>query len=156
MADNEKTGGMYSVHPIQNYKIGDFRFVGGLLTLTDPDEIAAFEAILADPKLPASERARIKKIDVGLAHKLVAERLATKGGATKAIDSTVGERASDSPKIGKGDLHDSNPKPEDEAKIETADILDAAAGGVQAKPDPSAKPAPVAGATTRIAGIGKK
>lgn len=53
---------LYSCHPVQNFTIGGFTFERGLLRLTKPADIEAFEAL--HENLPDGERHRIKRIAV--------------------------------------------------------------------------------------------
>ena len=94
----------YSSSPVSNYGVGRFQFEKGLLTFKkgDEDDLKEFEDIINGKNFPAVERNRIVKIDVRAAEKLLAEHRKSSGGATQAIDSTVGERVN-KPKA-EGDL----------------------------------------------------
>lgn len=92
---------MWSSHPIAKMRIGKFRFDKGVLKLTSESEIAEFEALL--DSLPGAERNRIQLLDVEAAEEVVRKHLAAQGGATKVIDSTIGERST-APKTGTGIL----------------------------------------------------
>lgn len=94
----------YSSSPISNYSVGRFQFENGLLTFKDDDreDLEEFEAIINGKNFPIIERNRLVKIDVAAAERLIADARRTQGGATQAIDSTVGERVN-KPKA-EGDL----------------------------------------------------
>lgn len=115
MADNETTakpvGTQYTSHPISNYRLGRFKFVNGILNLTDETDLKEFESLLADKRLPERERARIQKIDVARAEAIVRERLANERKITQTTDSSVGDAHRNSPKVGTGDLADSGKEP---------------------------------------------
>lgn len=104
----------YTSHPIARYRLGGFKFENGLLKLGTEDEVAKFEALLE--ALPPSEQIRVKKVDLAAAEAIVRERLATQGRTTQQVDSTVGERAGNAPKIGKGDLLKDQPAGDDDSK----------------------------------------
>lgn len=94
----------WTSHPIANYAVGDFRFENGILRLDDPEKIAEFEKLLEDKNFPASERHRIRELDVKGAEAISRKIRSEQGGnATKQSDSTIGERAV-APKTGTGDL----------------------------------------------------
>lgn len=95
----------WSVHPIQRYTIGDYKFEDGLLTLATEEEAAKFQDVY--DSLPESERIRVKKIDVDAAIKISQAVRAAAGGTTQSIDSSVGDRAGATP-VGTGALGDSN------------------------------------------------
>lgn len=105
LVNESNEGNLYSSHPIANYRIGRFRFEKGLLRLNDEDN-KDFEKILE--KLPATERARVTKLDLAKAEQIVKERLAEGARATKNFDSSTGERAADplGARIGTGALGD--------------------------------------------------
>lgn len=105
LVNESNEGNLYSSHPIANYRVGRFRFERGLLRLNDEDN-SDFEKILE--KLPATERARVKKLDLAKAEQIVKERLAEGARATKQFDSSTGERAADpmGARIGTGALGD--------------------------------------------------
>jgi hypothetical protein len=91
----------WSSHPIARYTIGDYRFENGLLVLQTTEEADAFQKVYES--LPVFEQSRLTKIDVSAAEAIVRERLANGGGATKVIDSSVGDRAPNGA-VGTGDL----------------------------------------------------
>ena len=66
----------------------------------EADDYAEFESIINDKNFPPQEKAKIVKIDVGAAERLVAELRSKQGGATQATDSTVGERVSKPKSVG--------------------------------------------------------
>lgn len=103
----------YTSHPIRNYRIGRFRFEDSILTLKDEDEEQEFLAAINHPKFPERERHGIRKLDHSSAERISREYQKSKGGATKQIDSTIGERGNDSPRVGTGDLLESHRKRED-------------------------------------------
>lgn len=110
MADKEPLA-TYSSHPIKRFGVGKFKFQNGILKLFSEEEVKEFENSLDG--MPSSERHRIKKVDLAAAEAIVRERLAQQGGATKQTDSTIGERTTNAPKIGTGDLvKDSQPTAE--------------------------------------------
>lgn len=78
------------------YSVGDFKFENGILTFKSDqqEELEDFRKIIDSKNFPPQERARIVEIDVAAAEKYLAENRSSQGGATQAIDSTVGERAS--------------------------------------------------------------
>lgn len=87
---NTKTQGKtYSSHPVQNFAIGPFQFVKGVMTLLEGEAIDAFEELL--DALPAPDRLMIKTVDLGKAEEIAANFL--RGGATKQFDSSVGRAA---------------------------------------------------------------
>lgn len=90
----------YTSHPIQRYRLGKYRFEKGVLKLKGK-EVAKFEELLDE--LPETERHRIKKLDVAGAERIARANMAKMGGATKQIDSTVGDRG-EKAKTGKEDL----------------------------------------------------
>ncbi len=94
----------YSSSPVNNYGVGRFQFEKGLLTFKkgDEDDLEEFEKIINGKNFPVVERNRLVKIDVAAAEKLLADLRKSEGGATQAIDSTVGERVN-KPKA-EGDL----------------------------------------------------
>ncbi len=79
-----------------NYSVGDFKFQDGILTFKsdEQEELDDFLAIIDSKNFPPQERARIVKIDVAAAERFLEEARRGQGGATQAIDSTVGERVS--------------------------------------------------------------
>lgn len=93
----------YSSHPIRNYRVGRFQFDNGLLTLDSDEDNYDFLSIIDSKGFPTRERHLIKLLDMAAAESLSKE-YQRKSGATKAIDSSVGERATEAPKIGIGDL----------------------------------------------------
>lgn len=84
----------FSCAPVQNYGIGPYQFEKTLLRFEagQEEELEKFKALVES--LPAAERARIVYIDVEAAESQLAAIRAASGGATRAIDSTVGERVS--------------------------------------------------------------
>lgn len=95
-------GTQYTSHPIENYRIGRFRFTKGLLRL-DGKDAEEFDKLLAAQ--PPQDQARVRKLDVAAAEAIVRERLANqRPGATKSFDSSIGERAEK--KVGTGALGD--------------------------------------------------
>lgn len=93
----------FSSHPIAKYRMGDYEFVNGLLELPE-SEADAFRELLAS--MPLSESHRVKELDVSAAEAQVRAILANQGGATKQIDSSVGDRAP-SAAVGEGVLGES-------------------------------------------------
>lgn len=91
----------YSSHPILRYKLGRFRFENGLLTLREQKDIDDFEENLKH--LPASERIRIKKLDLSAAEAQVRAVLENGPKASKRIGSETGDRQP-SNQVGKGTL----------------------------------------------------
>jgi hypothetical protein len=97
----EDLGVQFSSHPIQRYRLGRrWQFENWILKLTDPEEIAEFRK--AVESLPPAERLKIKELDLAAAERISREYRST-GGATKAIDSSIGDR-SQQPKTGTGIL----------------------------------------------------
>lgn len=92
----------YSSSPITNFSVGRFVFKDGVLSFSDDeaDDHAEFESIINDKNFPPQEKAKIVKIDIGAAERLVAELRSKQGGATQATDSTVGERVSKPKSVG--------------------------------------------------------
>ena len=91
----------WSSHPIARYAVGDYHFVNGLLVLHTKEEAENFQKVY--DSLPVYEQCRMTKIDLSAAEALVRERLAIGGGATKVMDSSVGDRAPHGA-VGTGDL----------------------------------------------------
>jgi hypothetical protein len=87
----EDVAARWSSHPIQRYTVGNYHFEHGLLVLETQKEADEFQAVFDE--LPIYEKSRLNKIDLSSAEAMVRERIATGGGATKAIDSSVGDRA---------------------------------------------------------------
>lgn len=85
----------FSSSPVNNYAVGDFQFENGLLHFRkgDEEELEKFEKLIDSKNFPAIERARIVRIDVAAAERLLADLMKSQGGATQTTDSTVGERA---------------------------------------------------------------
>lgn len=110
----------YSSHPILNYRVGkEFIFENSVLTLEDEEHEKKFLAVINHKNFPPRERVRIKKLDLGAAEKLSLAVRATRGRTTQQIDSSIGERPDNAPKVGIGDLLKAG-HPESEAKpIET-------------------------------------
>lgn len=104
--EDTPTSGRWTCHPIQRFGVGRFQFENGLLELDNAVDVAEFEKVLSE--LPVTERMRIKGIDLDAAEKVAREYMARQSKATKTIDSSIGERAQESPKIGTGTLQDSN------------------------------------------------
>ena len=100
--NNPQPLAIYSSHPIQRYRMGEHRFENGTLKFYDSETLDRFEKSLE--QLPPVERIRIKKIDVDAAAKISKEVQALSGGATQKVDSSIGERAGNAPKIGVGSL----------------------------------------------------
>lgn len=94
----------YSCHPTQKYKVGRFVFENSVLTLDDEEDEKEFLSVINSKKFPERERNQIKKLDFAAAQALVKEHLAKKGGTTQQFDSSIGERASEAPRVGVGDL----------------------------------------------------
>lgn len=94
----------WSSHPIQRYTVGRFQFEKGLLTLTEEADIEDFQATY--DSLPVYEKARLQKIDVAAAERIVQQYLNGSGSATKGIDSSTGDRAPNN-QTGTGRLEDS-------------------------------------------------
>jgi hypothetical protein len=94
----------YTCHPVRNLKCGPFRFVDSLLTLEDEAEEQTLLAFINHKKFPAKERHAIKKLDLAAATVISKNVQASKPKVTQTIDSSVGERVNDAPKIGLGDL----------------------------------------------------
>lgn len=92
----------YTSHPVARLRMGPYRFESGILKLYSEREVKDFEQLLAS--MPPAESHRIKKVDLAAAEAIVRERLAAQGGPTKQVDSTVGERNTNGPKVGTGDL----------------------------------------------------
>lgn len=95
----------FTSHPIENFRVGRFRFTRGQLALS-PEDAAEFEELLES--LPAVERMRVRKIDLAAAERISQEFLATQARTTKQIDSSTGERAK--PVVGTGKLGDTTPE----------------------------------------------
>lgn len=91
----------FTSHPIENFRVGRFRFTRGQLALS-PEDAAEFEKLLES--LPTVERTRVRKIDLAAAERISQEFLATQARTTKQIDSSTGERAK--PVVGTGKLGD--------------------------------------------------
>lgn len=108
MASGSKVEFLYTCHPIMRFKFGDFQFNNGLLKIESVEEHEEFLKGLNHPKLPPSERIKIRAVDVKVAEAMVRERLKAPGGATKSIDSSTGDRKTGD-QIGQGKLEDSNP-----------------------------------------------
>lgn len=103
MADEEqKVLATYTSHPIHRFRAGRFRFENATLKLYTEQDVNEFESSLAG--MPLSERNRIKRVDLAAAERIVRERIASQGGATKVTDSSAGERAGNVPQVGIGDL----------------------------------------------------
>jgi hypothetical protein len=99
-----ETSATYTSHPVENFRLGRYRFNKGLLTLTG-DEVEAFDKLLES--LPPADKRRVRKLDVAAAEEFVRQRLAEMmPAATQAFDSSIGERSK--PVIGTGKLEDSN------------------------------------------------
>lgn len=94
----------FTSHPIMNFAIGGFKFENGLHTVKGKHARDRFVKFLST--LPPSERARIKELDVDAAEAIAREFIAKNGGATKTIDSSIGERAQNN-QVGQGKLEDS-------------------------------------------------
>lgn len=103
----------YTCHPIKNYYIGEYHFENSLLTLKNADEEARFLAVINDDRFPERERHMIHKLDTSSAERISREYRQSQGGATKQFDSSTGERADSSPKVGVGDLLGSHKKREE-------------------------------------------
>lgn len=99
----DQKGTQYTSHPISNFRVGRFRFDKGLLRL-DSDDASEFEALLKT--LPPTESSRVRKLDVEAAERIVRQRMASAPGATKSIDSSIGERPDLSASVGTGRLGD--------------------------------------------------
>lgn len=84
----------FSSSPINNYAVGNHQFENGILTFKKGDEaeLEDFEKIIGSKNFPIVERSKIVKIDVKAAERLIEEARKSQGGATQAVDSTVGER----------------------------------------------------------------
>lgn len=93
----------WTSHPVPNYMIGRFKFEKGVLKLNDPADIKEFENYLNDKNLPASEKNRIRELDISSAEAISRKFIEEQGGATKAIDSSTGDRGV-KPMQGKVDL----------------------------------------------------
>ena len=91
----------FTSHPIENFRVGRFRFTRGQLALS-PEDAAEFEELLES--LPTVERMRVRKIDLAAAERISQEFLASQARTTKQIDSSTGERAK--PVVGTGKLGD--------------------------------------------------
>jgi hypothetical protein len=100
-AQSDEPAVRWSSHPIARYCIGDFHFENGLLVLQTSEEADAFQKVYES--LPVYEQCRLTKLDVSAAEAIVRERIANGGGATKVIDSSVGDRAPNGA-VGTGDL----------------------------------------------------
>lgn len=143
MADAKNKLAYYSSAPIQAYRVGPFRFEKGVLTFDEgqEDELESFETLLET--LPAAERARVQKVDVEAAEAYVRDLRAQSGGATRGIDSSIGDRAT-KPKP-EGDLGN---HADEQARLEAEEraALEAAA---------TTKPADVAKTGRSGLGLGK-
>ena len=86
----------FSSKNMTGYAVGDFKFENGILTFKSDqaEELETFRKIIDSKNFPPQERSRIVEIDVAAAEKYLAEARRGMGGATQAIDSTVGERVS--------------------------------------------------------------
>lgn len=102
-ARSDEPAARWSSHPIVRFTVGGYAFADGLLVLQTPEEADAFQKMYDE--LPVYEQTRIKKIDISAAEALVRQRLAEGGGATKEIDSSVGDRAPNKA-VGTGSLLD--------------------------------------------------
>lgn len=98
----------FSSHPIVNFQVGRFQFKKSMLTLSAADAVELEELLETMPPMEAS---RVHKLDVAAAEALVRKRLEVFAGATKQIDSSIGERAPP-PAVGIGKLGDSDAEPE--------------------------------------------
>lgn len=98
---SDEPAARWSSHPITRYTVGDYHFANGLLVLQTEAEAAKFQEVY--DALPVFEQTRLTKIDLSAAEAMVRERLAVGGGATKEIDSSVGDRAPNGA-IGTGNL----------------------------------------------------
>jgi len=94
----------YTSHPIRNWKIGKFKFVDSLLTLEDEESEKEFLEIIDSKNFPKRDRHGIKKLDFAAAELISKQVQESKPKVTQVIDSSVGARAGDAPKIGLGDL----------------------------------------------------
>lgn len=95
---------IYSSYPIPNFALGPFQFEQGVLRLKG-DRLEQFEKLLNDDRLPASDRALIRKLDISRVDAIVEARRAVQGG----FDSSVGRAAlerlhQDMPTIGTQDI----------------------------------------------------
>jgi len=86
-AEPTKANKLYTSAPVMNLKVGKFQFTKGVLTLTDPDDIAMFEKLLRG--LPPRERNAIRTISIEKAEQMVRP---IEPGMTKAFDSAVGRQ----------------------------------------------------------------
>lgn len=92
----------FSSMNMTGYSVGSHKFENGILTFKegDEEELDEFRKIIESKNFPPQEKARIVEIDVGAAERYIAENRKAIGGATQAIDSTVGERASKPKAVG--------------------------------------------------------
>lgn len=79
------TGKRYTVLPIRNQRFGRFEFIDGQLHLESDEDIEEFEKLISDKNFPASERVKIKTLDLEAANKIALESLGTR--ATRGYDS---------------------------------------------------------------------
>lgn len=103
----------YSSHPILKYRIGKFEFENSILTLKNAAEEAEFLEVINHENFPERERHRIKKLDLAAAESISRAARATRSRTTQQIDSSVGERPNEAPRVGIGDLMDADKKREE-------------------------------------------
>lgn len=94
----------YTCHPVRNWKIGKFKFTDSLMTLEDEEAEAEFLSVIDHKNFPKRDRHTIKKLDFAAAELISKKIQDTNPKVTQVIDSSVGARAGDAPKIGLGDL----------------------------------------------------
>lgn len=75
---------IYTSHPIQKFRLGEWKFQDATLKLT-PEEAERFDEVLASQ--PERERALIRKIDSAKGELIAAEYLKTK--QVRGIDTTL-------------------------------------------------------------------
>lgn len=116
---------IYSSHPIPNFALGRFKFDNGVLKL-DGEDLEEFEKLLNDKRLPAADRALIRKLDIGRVDAIVEARRAVQGG----FDSSVGRAAlerlhQDMPTVGTQDIsHAKLPQMDNNAPVMPTDPVD--------------------------------
>ena len=90
--DAAETAAVQYITPgIANFRVGEYQFKNGTMSLT-PEAAAAFDALLEE--LPPSESCRIQKVNVDAAEKIAAQFKAAGSTMTAGVDtSDSGEAA---------------------------------------------------------------
>lgn len=92
---------LYTCLPLKNWRVGEFQFTDGQLSIRDEQQAEEFEELINHKKFPVIDRNRIKTLDLAAAEELVKNITpAATNGMDQGISPALQQLKTAIPKVG--------------------------------------------------------